>query len=139
MAIEDKRYARGPLPGAKAVAAVLRKVAGPALRRRGFFESSLITDWPAVVGPYLAERCAPERLSFPRGRSGEAVLELRVDGAMAPELQHLEPQIVERINGHFGFAAVARLKFVHGPRRAAPAPKPPAAELSADDPTADGV
>jgi hypothetical protein len=133
MAVEQKRYARGPLPGAKALSAVLRKVAGPAMRRRGFFEVGLIADWPAIVGAYLAEHCTPEKLTFPRGRSAEATLELRVDGAFAPELQHLEPQIVERINGHFGFAAVARLKFIHGPRRTTGATKPRVRDLSPEE------
>ena len=34
---------------------------------------------------------------------------------MATQLQHLEPQFLERINGHFGYRAVARLRFLHGP------------------------
>jgi len=132
MPIEDKRYGRGAIPGAKALAAVIRKVARPALRRRGFFEVSVVTDWPAIVGAHVAGHCQPEKLTWPRGRSGEATLELRVDGAFAPELQHLEPQILERINGHFGFAAVARLKFVHGPLPAVAA-KPAPRVLSAEE------
>ena len=34
-------------------------------------------------------------------------------GAIALELQHLEPQIVERINGFFGYRAVAKIKLIH--------------------------
>lgn len=131
--IGNKRTARGPIPGAKVLSAVLRKVAGPALRRRGFFEASLVTDWPAVVGEYLAAHCVPEKLTFPRGRAAEAVLELRADSAFALELQHLEPQILERINGHFGFAAVGRLKIVQGPMPMPPAPPPASRALAPEE------
>ena len=34
---------------------------------------------------------------------------------MATELLHLEPLLIERINGYFGFKAVARLKITQGP------------------------
>ena len=123
---------RGPVPGAKALAAVIRKVAAPALRRQGFFEAGLVTDWPTIVGDYLAAHCNPEKLSWPRGRIGEATLELRTDGAFAPELQHLTPQVIERINSYFGFAAVAHVRIIQGARPApahpAPAPRPLTAE-----------
>ena len=64
---DSQRYARGPLPGAKALSAVMKRIAGPDLRRKGFFESGLAAEWPAIVGTYLAERCAPEKLRWPRG------------------------------------------------------------------------
>jgi hypothetical protein len=31
------------------------------------------------------------------------------------ELQHFEPQLIERINGYFGFPAVKRVQLLHGP------------------------
>lgn len=42
------------------------------------------------------------------------MLHVRVAGAFALELQHLEPVVIERINAHFGHAAVARLKLTQG-------------------------
>jgi hypothetical protein len=38
-----------------------------------------------------------------------------VSGGAALELQHIAPQIVERINGHLGYHAIDRLKLVHAP------------------------
>ena len=135
-ASKPERMSRGPLPGAKVLAAVIRKVAAPALRRQGFFEAGLVTDWPTIVGDYLAAHCSPEKLSWPRGRIGEATLELRTDGAFAPELQHLTPQVIERINSYFGFAAVAHVRIIQGARlsaaRATPAPR----ALTAEEETA---
>ncbi len=92
----------------------LGRVAGSALRRRGFAEASIITDWATIVGRALAENSQPSRIVFPRGTRSGGTLHLRVSGAFAPEVQHLAPQIIERINGHFGYGAVARIELHHG-------------------------
>jgi hypothetical protein len=43
-----------------------------------------------------------------------------VAGAAALELQHSEPQVLERINGFFGYPAVTRLQLIQVPfKRAA--------------------
>lgn len=115
-----KRFAssRG---GARALAAVIRKVTARVFAKRGFTEAGVITDWPAIVGSRLAAACRPQKLVLERGRRGEGTLHLTVAGALATEVQHLEPQIVERINGYFGYRAVARLRIVQGPL---PPPEP---------------
>ncbi len=105
------RTARGFL----AVGASLPDVAAPALRKRGFAQARLITDWPAIVGEMLARETLPQKLVFARGARGDGILHLRVASGFALELQHLAPQIVERINGFFGYRAVADLRFVQGP------------------------
>ena len=56
-----------------------------------------------------------EKLAFPKGKRIDGVLHVRVVGGAATELQHLEPQVVERINAYFGYAAVGRLKLLHTP------------------------
>jgi hypothetical protein len=92
------------------------RVASPALRRRGFAEARVVTDWPDIIGPELARETMPERLTFPRGaEGGGGTLRIRASGPLALELQHLEPLVLERINRYFGFAAVARLAFVQAP------------------------
>ena len=63
------------------------------------------------------------------------MLTIHVGGASALELQHSEPQVVERINDFFGYPAVARLRLIQAPpvrpvKRAAPAPTRP---LAADE------
>ncbi|MEX2615161.1 MAG: DciA family protein [Alphaproteobacteria bacterium] len=116
------------------VAASLQKLTAKAIGRHGFSEGSLITDWPAIVGHELAAVSQPEKLAFSRGERTGGVLHIRVQGGVATELQHQEPLIVERINSHFGYGAVARLRLVHAPmnRRQSPRRKP--AVMAVPDP-----
>ena len=130
--------------GPRALAALLPRVAAPALRRRGFSAVEIVTNWAAIVGPVLAAETAPERLSFPPARPqpprrGEGprgarggTLHVRAAGPIALEIQHLAPVIVERINICFGYPAVDRLVLIQGPvrRAAAPSRKPPAQPLN---------
>lgn len=97
------------------LAVTLPKVTRRTLGRHGLAEGGLVTDWAAVVGSTIAERSLPLRLSFTGGERREGTLHVRVSGALALELQHLEPQVLERINGYFGYRAVGRLKIHQGP------------------------
>jgi hypothetical protein len=117
------------------LAATLPRVTRRTLGRHGLAEGGLIADWASIVGAMIAERSLPLRLSFTGGERREGTLHVRVSGALALELQHLEPQILERINGFFGYRAVGRLKIHQGPvpversvRREPAPPLAPAAE-----------
>lgn len=106
---------------------VTRKLFG----RHGFASGALVVDWPAIVGPAVATWTMPINIRFPPKERSAGTLVVKVaNSAFATEIQHLEPLILERINGHFGWQAVARLKLVHGPlppRRPIrqPPPEPP--------------
>jgi hypothetical protein len=88
----------------------------------------LKADWPAIVGTELAPATWPQAL----GRDG--VLKLRVAAAIALELQHRAPLLIERINVYLGRSAISRLVLVQGPlplpTSPGPAPPPP---LAAED------
>jgi hypothetical protein len=105
------------------IAAELPGLIGKPLGRRGFGEGGLIADWAAVVGEEVAGHAMPLKLAFPRGERREGTLTLRVRSAFAVELQHMAPQILERINGYLGWGAIARLKLEQG---RLPRPRPPA-------------
>ncbi len=120
--------------GMRSLGATLPAVARVAIGRRGFAEGGLLTDWPAIVGAEIAERSLPLKLVFSPGSTRgpgarrEGVLHVRIAGPLALELQHLEPIVLQRINGYFGYSAVARLRIIQGPlppiRRPAPPPRP---------------
>jgi hypothetical protein len=108
----DGRMRRGG--GLRRLPDLLGRLLDPAARRRGLAEAKVLTEWPTIVGPWLAARCQPIRLSHGAGGAGGG-LALHVAGAAALELQHSEPQVVERINGFFGYPAVSRLRLVQAP------------------------
>lgn len=110
--VSDEGVRRGG--GLRRLPDLLGRILDPAARRRGLAEATLLTEWPTVVGPRLAARCQPVRLSHRSDRPG-GVLSLHVSGAAALELQHAEPQVLERINGFFGYPAVIRLHLIHAP------------------------
>ena len=110
-----------------ALAAEVPALAKEALGSRGYAEAGLFTHWAEIAGASLAASSLPIKLSFPRGKRDEGTLTVRCGGSAALELQHLAPSILERINGHFGYRAVARLKIEQGAvarRNVAPPPPP---------------
>tara|TARA_E500000331_G_scaffold234521_1_gene224673 strand:+ start:4744 stop:5139 length:396 start_codon:yes stop_codon:yes gene_type:complete len=79
-------------------------------------DGAIVKNWNEIVGAAIAQHSHPEKISYPSRDRTNGLLHLRVDGSsMATQLQHLTPQLIERINAHFGFAAVKRLRFIHGP------------------------
>ncbi len=100
--------------GIHALASMLPRVTKPIFQKRGFAEAGILTDWPAIVGEHLARHTMPEKIAFARGARTAGVLHVVTESAFAPELQHLEPQVIERINGYFGYYAVGRLRIQHG-------------------------
>ena len=115
--------------GPKALADSLRKVTRQALGQRSLAEQGLILDWPSIAGGDVARMCTPQGLSFQhRDRRRDGTLTLKVQSSQATRLQHLEPQLIERINGYFGYRAIARLRLLHG---AAPASGEPDARSEA--------
>ena len=106
----------------------------PIFANRGLADGTVAKEWCQIVGPMIAKHSRPDRISYANRERHSGLLHLRVDhSAMATELQHLEPQLLERINGYFGFKAVAKMRFIHGPLKdtpaaeasASPRPQPP--------------
>ncbi len=113
---EDRRFLGGPRP----LGALLPRLTRPAFRRRNPAGAQLMADWAEVVGPALAAVTTPRRFSG-------GTLTIACAGPVAMELTHLAPQLMARINGHLGRAAVERLRFVQmapGTAAAAPPPRP---------------
>ena len=115
----------------RSVAELLPAVGGAAFRRFGFVQSSIVSRWAEIVGERLAGASQPESIRFPHGKKQDGVLTLVARGAHAPMLQHITPEITERVNRFFGYAAVARVTIRQGeiaakePRRAPPSLRAP--------------
>jgi len=120
---EDEGARRFPT-GPQALGSLIPRLTRPAFRRTSPAGAQLLADWPAIIGPALAAVTEPQRLSA-------GTLTLACAGPVAMELQHLAPELVARINTHFGRTLVERLRFVQRPGKL-PATRPlpaPAATL----------
>lgn len=133
--VEKPASAQGWRPGPRALGEAVAALTRPIIGKRGFVRGGLVAEWETIVGRRLAASSLPERVSYPPKQSRGGTLHLRVaSGSLAMELQHLEPQLIEKINGYVGYDAIARVRLVQGPvpqapRRAArPVPPPPLGE-----------
>ncbi|RYY23580.1 MAG: DUF721 domain-containing protein [Sphingomonadales bacterium] len=110
---------------ARAVSELLPDVGRAAFRKFGFVQHSIVSRWAEIVGERYARVSTPESIRFPQGQRAEGVLTLVVGGAHAPMMQHIAPEIVERVNRFFGYTAVARLSIRHGEVKKLDKPVPP--------------
>jgi hypothetical protein len=111
---DGRRFPGAPLPIGNLIPAVTR----PAFRKRSPAGAQVLADWAQIVGPALAAVTTPLRLSA-------GTLTLACAGPVAMELQHLAPELIARINGQLGRAAVERLRFVQQAGTPGPRPAPP--------------
>lgn len=125
-----KRYERARGGQARAISDLMPEIGRTAFRRFGFIQSSVVTRWPEIVGPRHARVCAPEAIRFPPGEKSDGILQLVVVPAHAPIIQHVIPEIMERVNRFFGYKAVAKVKLRQGEVKPPSAEKPAAAPPS---------
>ena len=120
---------------ARSVGSLLPKITGKVLAKKGFPDMSLITDWPAIVGPELAAFTCPEKMNWPRppkeqpqdeeadtpprrlanNRQQGITLKLRVESHGVLEVQYSLEAIIMRINSYFGYRAVTDIRIIQGP------------------------
>ena len=109
-----KPYERPRGGPAKPVADLVPQIGRAAFRRFGFVQASVVTRWPEIVGERHARVCSPESIRFPPGEKSDGILQLVVLPAHAPLIQHVIPEIMERVNRFFGYKAVVRVKLRQG-------------------------
>ncbi len=130
-----KPYRRGAKPLAEFVPELIEAT----LAARGLSETSLIADWPAIVGETIARYVRPIQLQWPPRPSkrdpdaplAPSTLVLRVEGVFALEAQHGAAIILARVNAHLGWRCVDKIAFRQGPlpplkERRRPTPRPSA-------------
>lgn len=124
---------------------VVEKAARPIMRKRGFVESSILLDWPHIVGTTLACQTQPLKLQFPRHSSTDAVLTVACTPAFAPELLQLSPIVLDKLATHLGYRAIARIA-IEQHHTLAPRPTPPQAkpqpvteEIFSEDPVVNAL
>ncbi len=125
----------------KQIGTYVTRITRPAFERHGAAWAELLRNWAAIAGE-AARFSRPEKLRTARGKGGggAAVLHLRVQPGRALELQHMSNELISRINGYFGHAAVGKITFIQAPleeaeeaRRRADDEKRPPAPSAADE------
>ena len=117
MAGEDeggKRHMYGP----RAIGALVPGLVKPAFSKRAPATAQVVADWETIVGPAIAAISVPRKLF-------SGTLAIACSGPLALELQHLAPQLIERINRHLGKVAVTRLRFIQDAPAVRAAARPP--------------
>lgn len=121
----------------KALGHTLGRLTRPMLKKRGAALADILSRWTEIAGPLLSVETQPERLIYAAGAGHGATLEIAVSPAFALELQHLSPLIVEKVNGYFGYQAIAGLRLKQMPVRRASESRaeaaPAARSLTADE------
>ena len=116
----------------KSLEACIEPLTRPLLKTQGLAGSRIVSQWDAIVGPQLAAHTLPEKLTFPQsnkqngGKKIGGTLVISCENGFATELQHMQPQIMERLSGYFGYAAVSRIVISHSWVEKPQAPTPPA-------------
>lgn len=94
-----------------------RTLTRASFERYGFAFADLLRLWPEIAGPDVSEICEPVRIRWPGKASADkqnGVLHVKCAFGGALDLHHRAPQLIDRINGFYGYQAVASLKIVQG-------------------------
>ncbi len=139
---KGKSDSGGRIAAPRAIADLLPGIGDKAFRRFGFVQSSVLLRWTEIAGDRLAARTKPLSLRFPRGKQQDGTLHIAVEGAHGPIIQLAIPEIIERVNGFFGYRAVSQIKLQQGrapraPQPVTPAPPPP--EVAVPSPRAEAA
>lgn len=103
-ALRPKRRSRGFMQTGGILSAQIRKTS----ETRGFSETRLLTHWAEIAGPAVAKIARPVKIGYTRQGMG-ATLTLLTTGANAPMVQMQLPQIKDRVNATYGYAAISRV------------------------------
>lgn len=95
----------------------LHKILKPLAQKSGFADGRIFSQWQQIVGKDVAQVARPQKLN-------NNTLTLSVpNGAVAMEVQHQSIQLIERINSHFGFQAVKKIRTLQTYMELEPAPQ----------------
>ena len=88
----------------------LEEIMNDSLKQRGFIYHTLFNRWTEIVGDELSVVTTPVRMKFSR-RNDVAILTIRINSALLPEMQLQVENIIERINYFYGKITVKTIKL----------------------------
>jgi hypothetical protein len=110
--VEKDNIRRSP-SSPKILSQILEPITKPAFKAHGLAGNRIISEWPQIIGEKLSSYCIPEKLSFPAGKKTDGTLSIAVENGFAPEIQHMQALILERLAVYFGYKAITRITISH--------------------------
>jgi hypothetical protein len=110
--------------GAVQISEAANRLIDPVLARKAGINTALIGSWDEIAGAEFADCTRPEKITWPRrnsemtGESGgvePGVLTIACEGARALFLTHAQGELIQRINGFFGYPAIRQIRIVQKP------------------------
>jgi hypothetical protein len=110
--------------GVVQISEAANRLIDPVLARKAGINTALIGSWDEIAGAEFADCTRPEKITWPRRNSemrGEAggiepgVLIIACEGARALFLTHAQGELIQRINGFFGYPAIRQIRIVQKP------------------------
>ena len=130
--------------GAFQIAEAANGLLDPVLQKKAGINTALIGSWDEIAGSDFADCTRPDKITWPRrnaDRHGEAggmeagVLTIACEGARALFLAHAQGELIQRINGFFGFPAIRQIRIVQKPVNVQARPRRRLRPLSASEKT----
>jgi len=123
---KSKTFSNGFHPLAQETAQLM----DPILRKKSGLTIELLEYWPQIIGHDLAEICQPYKIIWPRRRGADnnfkpATLIVACEGFACLKIQHETQEIIQRLNGFFGFCAIEKIKIEQKTLARPPSPLPP--------------
>jgi hypothetical protein len=110
--------------GAMQISEAANRLIDPVLAKKAGISTALIGSWDEIAGADFADCTRPEKITWPRRNSemtGESagvepgVLTIACEGARALFLTHAQGELIQRINGFFGYPAIRQIRIVQKP------------------------
>jgi hypothetical protein len=81
------------------------------IKKKGHIFSETLNNWKYIVGNVLFQICYPK--SFKNSNKfGVSTLQIMVKRGHEIDLEYSKKQIIDKMNGFFGYTAVEKLKFI---------------------------
>ncbi len=113
--------------GVVQISEVANGLIDPVLAKRAGINTLLLGSWDEIAGEDFADCTRPEKIAWQRraSESGQGsgqdggylpgVLTIACEGARALFLTHAQGELIQRINGFFGFPAINQIRIVQKP------------------------
>ena len=100
----------------KPIGGAVTALLDPLMAKRTHVDAALALSWPQLCGEKLAGRTQPLKVSWPMRKSPDdpfqpGTLSVACEGAVALDLQYQTTQLIQRINGFFGYAAISKIRI----------------------------